>query len=565
MCSTWISTPQQQPPFLLFSGKFMPMPASITLSNISWSTPDGRPLLADLNLAFGRERTGLIGRNGVGKSTLLKLMTGDLHPQSGSMSITGTIGSLSQIVQVDAGDTVADLFGAAQALAVLRRAEAGNASLDELADADWTLDERMRASLDLLGLDVAAETPLSHLSGGQRTRAGLAALVFRKPDFIALDEPTNNLDREGRKAVIDFLAAWRGGALVISHDRELLETMDAIVELTSLGAKRYGGNWSHYREAKALELASIEHAMSEAEKQLNEAARKTQERAEAKARKDGAGKRLAAKGGIPRIALGAMKNRSEGTSGSHARLAENRQSEALETVETARRRIEILQPLSVALAPTGLPATKIVLQMDNVTAGYTPDAPILRDLSFAITGPERIAITGPNGSGKSTLLALITGTLAPRSGQIRVFTEWAMLDQQVSLMDRSASILDNFRRLNPQSDDNACRAALARFMFRADAALQITGSLSGGQLLRAGLACTLGGSAPPPLLILDEPTNHLDIDAIEAVEAGLRAYDGALLVVSHDEAFLEAIGITRYQPLPIRMPAASTSEPPSTT
>jgi ATPase subunit of ABC transporter with duplicated ATPase domains len=124
-------------------------------------------------------------------------------------------------------------------------------------------------------------------------------------------------------------------------------------------------------------------------------------------------------------------------------------------------------------------------------------------------------------------------------------TDFAMLDQRVSLLDSSASIRDNFRRINPQANENACRAALARFMFRADAALQIMSGLSAGQLLRAGLACVLGGATPPSLLILDEPTNHLDIDSIEAVEAGLRAYDGALLVVSHDEAFLEAIKISR--------------------
>jgi ATPase subunit of ABC transporter with duplicated ATPase domains len=120
-----------------------------------------------------------------------------------------------------------------------------------------------------------------------------------------------------------------------------------------------------------------------------------------------------------------------------------------------------------------------------------------------------------------------------------------MLDQRVSLLDPTLSIRDNFRRLNLQADENAGRAALARFMFRADAALQVVGTLSGGQMLRAGLACVLGGLAPPSLLILDEPTNHLDIDSIAAVEAGLRAYDGALLVVSHDEVFLDAIGITR--------------------
>jgi ATPase subunit of ABC transporter with duplicated ATPase domains len=125
-----------------------------------------------------------------------------------------------------------------------------------------------------------------------------------------------------------------------------------------------------------------------------------------------------------------------------------------------------------------------------------------------------------------------------------MMTTFAMLDQRVSLLDPALSIRDNFKRINPVADENACRAALARFMFRADAALQIVSTLSGGQMLRAGLACVLGGSTPPPLLILDEPTNHLDIDAIEAVETGLRAYDGAVLIVSHDDAFLDAINIT---------------------
>jgi len=191
----------------------------------------------------------------------------------------------------------------------------------------------------------------------------------------------------------------------------------------------------------------------------------------------------------------------------------------------------------------------MVLKVDEVSVGYEPGRPILRDLSFDVVGPERVAVTGPNGSGKTTLLALITGRLKPASGCVQVMTRFALLDQQVSLLDPALSIRDNFRRINPQVDENACRAALARFMFRADAALQIAATLSGGQMLRAGLACVLAGD-PPPLLILDEPTNHLDIDSIEAVEAGLRAYDGALLVVSHDETFLEAVGVTRRLALP---------------
>ena len=519
------------------------MPASITVSRLGWSTPDGRPVLSNLDLSFGSERTGLVGRNGVGKSTLMQLIVGDLSPQSGAVSITGMIGMLRQTVQADPRETVADLFGATEALALLGRAERGDANAEELGHADWTLEARMAAALDRLGLQAGPQTPLSTLSGGRRTRVGLAALVFNEPDFILLDEPTNNLDRDGRRAVIDLLATWRSGAIVVSHDRELLETLDAIVELNGLGATRYGGSFSHYRERKALELAAAQHDLAYAERRVAEVAERAQATAERKAHKDRAGIRKRAKGDIPRIQLNALKNRSEATSGSNARLAERRGAQALDDAATARERIEVLQTLTVAVPSTGLPAGKTVLKIDAASVGYD-GRPVIRDLSFAITGPERIAVTGPNGSGKTTLLALSTGRLAPWTGTVRLMSDWAMLDQQVSLLDPSMSIRDNFRRLNPDADENACRASLARFMFRADAALQIVGSLSGGQLLRAGLACVLG-ARPPQLLILDEPTNNLDLASIAAVEAGLRAYDGALLVVSHDEAFLDAIGITR--------------------
>lgn len=527
------------------------MPASITVSRLAWSTPDGRPVLSTLDLSFGAERAGLVGRNGVGKSTLLKLIVGDLSPQSGEVSITGTLGMLRQTVQADPRETVADLFGATEALALLRRAERGHADADALAHADWTLEARMAAALDRLGLQAGPETLLSTQSGGQRTRMGLAALVFDEPDFILLDEPTNNLDRDGRQVVIDLLVGWRSGAIVVSHDRELLETMDAIVELTTLGATRYGGNFSHYRERKALELAAAQHELAAAERRVTEVAERAQTAAERKARKDRAGHKKRSRGDIPRIQLNTLRNRSEATGGKNARLAERQREQALGDAEAARKRNEVLQPLTVTVPTTGLPAAKTVLRIEAASVGYA-NRPVIRDLSFAVTGPERIAVTGANGSGKTTLLALITGQLTPWMGTMRLMTGFAMLDQQVSLLDPSTSIRDNFRRLNPEADENACRASLARFMFRADAALQIAGSLSGGQLLRAGLACVLG-VAPPPLLILDEPTNNLDLESIAAVEAGLRAYDGALLVVSHDEAFLEAIGISRrLDLLPLR-------------
>jgi ATPase subunit of ABC transporter with duplicated ATPase domains len=520
------------------------MSASIALASLSWSTPEGRPLLSNIDLSFVAERTGLVGRNGVGKSTLLKLIAGDLAPQAGRVSVNGTLGVLRQAVQVGADETVADLFDVRPALALLDRAEAGAADADELACADWTLEARLTGALARLGLDAAPLTRLSTLSGGQRTRVGLAALLFAGPDFILLDEPTNDLDRAGRQAVIDLLAGWDGGAIVVSHDRELLATMDAIVELTTLGATRYGGNWAHYRERKAIELAAARHDLADAERRVDGVARRTREMAERKARKDRGGERTRARGGLPRIQLNAMKSHSENSGGATARMAERLRTQALDDAVAARRKVEVLQPLTVALPSTGLPASRIVLKIDDVSAGYNPEQPILRKLSFDIVGPERVAIAGPNGSGKTTLLALITGRLQPGSGSVRVMTRFTLLDQQVGLLDPALSIRDNFLRLNPRADENACRAALARFMFRADAALQIAATLSGGQMLRAGLACVLGGD-PPPLLILDEPTNHLDIESIAAVEAGLQAYDGALIVVSHDEAFLEAIGITR--------------------
>jgi ATPase subunit of ABC transporter with duplicated ATPase domains len=240
--------------------------SSITLSRLAWSTPDGRRVFSDLDLSFGRERAGLVGRNGVGKTTLLKLIAGELEPHAGSVSVNGTLGLLRQAVQVGPGETVADLFGVTESLATLRRAAAGEASLDELADADWTIEDRVVAALARVGLNIRPEARLVELSGGQRTRATVAAVTFAEPDFLLLDEPTNNLDRAGREAVVELLAGWRAGAIVVSHDRELLDHMDAIVELTSLGAARYWGNWSRYRERKAIELKAAEHDLAHAEK-----------------------------------------------------------------------------------------------------------------------------------------------------------------------------------------------------------------------------------------------------------------------------------------------------------
>nr|WP_319800441.1 ABC-F family ATP-binding cassette domain-containing protein [Pararhodobacter zhoushanensis] len=516
---------------------------SVTLSRLSWSTPEGTALFTDLSLSFGAERTGLVGRNGTGKSTLLRLIAGALVPVSGTVQVTGRAALLRQ--SFAPGETLADLFGARDALALLDRAEAGEASADELAEADWTLPSRIDAALLRCGLAVAPDMPLDSLSGGQGTRAALAAAVFDAPAVLLLDEPTNNLDAEGRQAVLDLLAGWSGAAIVVSHDRALLDRMDAIVELTTLGAARFGGNYTDYRARKDIELSAAAQDLATASRAQDEAARRARQAAERKARKDGAGKRGRAAGGQPKILMDRAQERAESSGGANARLRDARASAVAEASEAARSRIEILQPLRMDLPPTGLPRDKVVLQVQGVTGGHDPARPVIRDVSFQLTGPERVAITGANGSGKSTLLALITGALQPAAGQIHRRVPHALLDQTVSLLNPDETLRDGFKRLNPTADETQIRATLARFLFRAGDALQRVGTLSGGQRLRAGLACALGGEQPPGLLILDEPTNHLDLDATEALEVALTSFDGALVVVSHDQRFLASLNLDR--------------------
>jgi len=521
--------------------------ASIVLKDLSWSTPQGRSLFSSLNLSFEPCRTGLIGRNGIGKSTLLKIIAAELLPASGSVSAPLRVAFLRQLAQISEDWRLADLFGIADGLVLLDRIGAGDADLHAMTDADWTLEVRFEAALARAGLaGLSAQLPLSRLSGGQRTRAAIAAVLFQEPEVILLDEPTNNLDQEGRSAVIQLLRDWQGGAIVVSHDRELLQHVDCIVELTSLGDKLYGGNWDHYLEQKSQETSAAAHRLRSTERRVDELERQAQQARERKARRDGVAKRDRAKGGIPKIVANQVRSWSESANAGSLRQRERSLHLATEDARLARERVEVLQQISVPIRSTGLPNGKIVLDAQMLTGGYIADSPLIENFDLQIVGAQRVAITGANGSGKSTLFRLLTGDLRPFAGTVHIGGTYAVLDQTMSLLDAPLSIRENFLRHNPDCDENACRAMLARFLFRADAALQRVDSLSGGELLRAALATVLGGVRPPQLLLLDEPTNHLDIASLDAMETGLKEYDGAMLVISHDSVFLEAIGIERW-------------------
>jgi ATPase subunit of ABC transporter with duplicated ATPase domains len=520
------------------------MSAFIILDRIACRTPDGRDLFSDLTLAFGREKTGLVGRNGAGKTSLLKLIIGEMTPADGAVSVTGRLGVLRQAVQPPPGASVADLMDLAEPLARLARVERGESSDDDLAEADWTLPARLEAALAEIGLaGLDPERPADSLSGGQITRARLAALLAAEPDVLLLDEPTNNLDAEARALVARVLAGWRGGALVVSHDRALLRDMDRIVELSGLGARVYGGGWDAYAERRDAERVAASRDLDAAEGGVRQVEREVQAAREIKQRRDAASKRAALRGGQPRIVLGGMAERAENTGGRASHLADRQRSDATDALEQARAKVERLKTLNFDLPSSGLAAGKRVLAFEDVSFTWPGGAPVLGGVSFDITGPRRIAVTGPNGAGKTTLLRLAVGDLAPTTGRILRGGRIALLDQQTAILGEDGTVLAAYRRLNPEGDDNACRAVLARFLFRADAALKPVAALSGGERLRAGLACVLGSVTPPQLLILDEPTNHLDLDSIAAIETALAVYDGALLVVSHDVDFLEAVGV----------------------
>ncbi|MCR9086386.1 MAG: ATP-binding cassette domain-containing protein [Rhodobacteraceae bacterium] len=519
--------------------------SSIVIAGLSWQTPNNTPLFTNLHLTFRPVRTGLVGRNGAGKTTLLRLIVGDIQPASGTISRPPSVGFLRQNPVHRADATLADVFHVRDSLVLLDRAERGEATAEELADADWTLEARLDAALAGMDLDQPLDTRLSSLSGGQRTRAGLAALMFAEPDALLLDEPTNHLDSAGRRRVIDALQAWQGCVIVASHDRALLREMDAIVELTTLGARGYGCNYDNYREMKAAELASAKTELARAERAVSDTQARAQLAAARKARTDRQGRQLRVSGSQSKLILDAAKERSEGSGGAAARLR-SRQAEAAEgALDTAREAVEVLQPLSIDIPASGLVAGRDVLQVDDLRFRYRCTTPLLEGVSLSIRGPERIAVEGRNGSGKSTLLACIHGDLQPQSGSVARHVPMALLDQELSLFGPEETVRDAFARIDPEAGENDRRAVLARFLFRGNDAHQRIGALSGGQRLRAGLACTIGHSRPRQLLLLDEPSNHLDIEAIETLERALVAYDGAILVVSHDEAFLERIGVER--------------------
>ncbi|MEH6663688.1 MAG: ATP-binding cassette domain-containing protein, partial [Brevundimonas sp.] len=501
--------------------RFAPNPspsAYATLDSVAARTPDGTLLFDNLNLAFGRERTGLVGRNGAGKSTLLRLIAGTQAPAGGAVSRAGTIGVLDQRHDPAPGETAAGTLGVARPLAVLRRVLAGEGSVPDMGEADWALEDRLNdalAQVGLSGLDLRRRT--TSFSGGELTRLRLAGLLLARPDLILLDEPTNHMDAGGRALVAGVLERWDGGAVVVSHDRDLLGRVDRIIELSSRGAAVYGGDWALYEARKAAEREAAARNLAAVEGDAARAAADARRRAESQARRDRAGRRKGMKGDMPKILLGMRAESAENSAARNNRLAARESVRMEADLAAARARVEQARLMSIPMPSTGMACGKTVLEMDAARialGGEHGKTSTLGPFSLRITGPERLAIKGPNGAGKTTLLKLMAGAIEPTGGQVRRPVRAALLDQDAAVLRPDETLIEAWLRLNPEGSPNDAHAALARFLFRNVEARRVVATLSGGERLRAALACVVTGAAPPRLLLLDEPTNHLDLDSI---------------------------------------------------
>jgi ATPase subunit of ABC transporter with duplicated ATPase domains len=517
---------------------------------VSWRTPAGDTILDRVSLALHREKTGLVGANGCGKTTLLRILTGALAPTAGRVRRAGRLAVLPQDFRPIQEQTVADALGVHEKLDALTRLTAGRGSDADLAalDEDWDIEERIAAELSRLGLShIELDRPLASLSGGETTRVVLASLFLRRPDLLILDEPTNNLDRGSRQALHAALADWRGGLVVVSHDRALLRLMDRMVELTPKGMKSYGGNYDLYVAQRDVEIQAAQEQLAAAAKELRRVRRDSQAAHERQERRNSRGERQRAKGDMPKSLLNAMRETSSRTTARLAATHDDRVAGAQDALADARQRVELTRELDVCLSPVDLPAGKLILEMEGVRFRYPGSSqPLLDRFDLRITGPERVAIAGPNGCGKTTLFKLIQGELTPDAGTVRLgVTRWRCLDQRADLLIDGLSVLENFRRHVPGQSETVCRMTLAHFLFRGDTVHKPAAALSGGERLRIALACVLSAAEPPQMLLLDEPTNHLDLPSLTNLEQALCCYTGALLVISHDRDFLDAVGVDR--------------------
>ena len=488
-----------------------------------------RPLLDGVSLDVRRgERVCLVGRNGEGKSSLMRLLTGEIAPDGGEVWLrpNARVAHLAQEVSGDSGETVFDIVAGGlpecgRLLSEYHHAAAalahdhGEKAIARLADLQhqleavngWELDQRVANVLSRLELD--GEARMHSLSGGWRRRVLLARALVCEPDLLLLDEPTNHLDIEAITWLEDFLATYTGALLFITHDRAFLRRLATrIIELDRGRLSSWPGNYDEYLRKKAEQLAAEEQHNALFDKKLS------QEEA------------------WIRQGIKARRTRNEGRV---------RALEALR-LERGRRRERIGK---ADLQLEGAEASgRIVFDCEDVEFGFG-ETSVIRDFSTKILRGDRIGIIGPNGAGKSTLIKLLLGELQPRRGQVHRGTKLqiAYFDQQREQLDPALTVMNSVgegrETVTVNGHTRHVAGYLRDFLFPAERLRSPVSTLSGGERNRLLLARLF--ARPANLLIMDEPTNDLDVETLELLEELLTEYQGSLLLVSHDRAFLDNV------------------------
>lgn len=499
---------------------------AILLQSIHFEWPSGHSVFQQLNLSLqaGR-RYGLIGPNGVGKSTLAQLVEGTLTPTAGTVK----------------RDLRVSYF--------LQREDAPELTVAEyLADLWLHVSPRDGEAVEALQGAIAFEASCRDLSGGEWTRVRLLKQLASGADFIILDEPTNNLDREGRAGVLSFVRLTTRGLLVISHDRELLQEVDCILELSNQGLATYGGNWAFYEAERERERARLAESLERAKGAQDKARRERTEKLESQEKRMRAGQRGAESSGIPKIILGARKRQAQRTLGKLQSATGEELGRKVDAARAAFENLKVDQTIYADFPETALPAGKLVFEARDFNFRFAGAEQWLwkHDLSFAVKGPARRQLAGRNGAGKSTFLQLLTG-FEPPAGETRGSLKlgelsFGLIDQDCRLLDPRQTVFENVNSSTTKGVVEI-RNLLAQFLFPGKKAEQAVGTLSGGERLRAALAKILIADPVPQLLILDEPTNNLDMVNLDFLAGALAKFEGALLVISHDRHFLDDLGV----------------------
>lgn len=498
---------------------------------------NARPIFSNLSASLQQGLTGLIGRNGQGKSILLSLLAQQCPASAGSIRWSAPFYYVPQLERLQGG-RLADALGIGVLYDSWQRIEQGQGEADDFSqmEVSWHLPAFWEQELKAAGLALPLSTSLEPLSGGEQTRLALCRAFALTDHYLLLDEPSNHLDTQGRQWLLDKLKQHPAGALIATHDRRLLEQVERILVLDQYGLHDYGGNYTLYQTIHTQQLAATEQQVAQLKQHEKQQQREQQASLEKALQRQQRGEQYRRSGSQSALLLDARKNRAETSLGKLKQQQQYRSEQLKQELTTTQARLETIKPQTLRFAPQLAPQS-LCLHLAELQLPYVHTQPI----SLNLYKSERWHIQGQNGSGKSTLLKIIAGFETAPLGHCEVHGTCVYLDQHFSLLIAQTSALANLQRLHPNLSETRLRTELAGLRLRGEKALQPVNTLSGGERLKVALLAVMIGETAPALLLLDEPDNHLDLDSRLLLEQTLADYAGALMVVSHDLAFVEQL------------------------